>query len=303
MNPRDKITVLPACHHASIATHASFKEVFIVSIAEIIQRTKTPVTVESLTAQLYTIGLAQGQTVLVHSSMSRLGWVIGGAEAVIRALLTAVGETGTIMMPTHNYSNTDPSEWQHPPVPEDWWQLIRDHTPPYNPQTTPTEGMGAVPELFRTFPGAVRSSHPAFSMTALGPNAEYLTANHSLTADIGDESPVGKLYELDGYVLLLGVEHWNNTSLHLAEFRADYPDKRTVPSGAAMMVNGKREWVFYDAFETSADDFGEVGAAFDTAHHIQVHHIHDAPVRFFKQRLVVDFAIKWMEQHRTHSRS
>src|SRR5688572_14581990 len=101
-------------------------------------------------------------------AMSKLGWVVGGAESVVQGLLAAVGESGTIMMVTNSYNNTDPYEWQHPPVPEAWWQIIRDHTPAYNPLTTPTTGMGVVPELFRTWPGAVRSGHPAFSLAALG---------------------------------------------------------------------------------------------------------------------------------------
>ena len=204
-------------------------------------------------------------------------------------------------MVTNSSNNTDPYEWQHPPVPEEWWQTIRDHTPAYNPLTTPTRGMGVVPELFRTWPGAIRSGHPAFSNAALGPHAEYLMADHSLTEDIGDRSPVGKLYELDGHVLLLGVDHWNNTSLHLAEFRANYPGKRQVATGSAMLVDGRRQWVPYETLVGNPDDFGEIGDAFDAAHKITIHRINEAEVRFFRQRLVVDFAVKWMEQHRNLS--
>src|SRR5215212_7958596 len=116
--------------------------------AESIARTQFPLTTESLAAELRACGLQEGQTVLVHMAMSKLGWIVGGAEAVIWALIAAVGESGTLMLVTNNSSNTDPSEWQHPPVPEAWWQHIRDHTPAYNPLTTPTEGMGVVPELF-----------------------------------------------------------------------------------------------------------------------------------------------------------
>jgi len=231
-------------------------------------------------------------------AMSKLGWIVGGAEAVIRALLAAVGESGTIMMTTNSSNNTDPYEWQRPPVPEAWWQLIRDHTPAYNPLTTPTREMGVVPELFRTWPGAIRSDHPAFSLAALGPNAEYLVADHALQEDSGDRSPLGKLYELDGHVLLLGVEHWNNTSLHLAEFRADYPGKRNLSTGSAMLMDGRRQWVTYETLDTDPDDFGEIGAAFEKAHEIVVQQINGAEVRFFKQRLVVDFAVDWMENHR-----
>jgi aminoglycoside 3-N-acetyltransferase len=267
----------------------------------IIDRTAAPLTVISLTKQLLACGLAEGQTVLVHMAMSKLGWIIGGAEAIILALLAAVGESGTIMMTTNNSNNIDPYEWQNPPVPEEWWQTIRDHTPAYNPLTTPTQGMGVVPELFRTWPGAVRSAHPAFSLAALGPNADYLVADHALNEDAGDRSPLGKLYELDGHVLLLGVDHWNNTSLHLAEFRANYPGKRNLRTGSAMLVDGQRQWVTYETLETHSDDFGEIGAAFDAAHNITVQHINEAQVRFFKQRLVVDFAIAWMEQRRDFS--
>jgi len=264
----------------------------------LIARSAAPLTATSLTEQLRACGLAEGQIVLVHLAMSKLGWIIGGAEAVVLALLSAVGIGGTIMMVTNSSNNTDPYEWQHPPLPEKWWPMIRDHTPAYNPLTTPTRGMGVVPELFRTWPGAVRSAHPAFSLAALGPHAKYLMTDHALTEDAGDRSPLGKLYELDGYVLLLGVEHWSNTSLHLAEFRAKYPGKRNIATGSAMLVNGQRQWVAYETPKTTPDDFGEIGAAFDTAHDIAVQQINDAQMRFFRQRLVVDFAIEWMEQHR-----
>jgi aminoglycoside 3-N-acetyltransferase len=264
----------------------------------VIDHTTNPLTVTSLAEQLRACGLMEGQSVFVHMAMSKLGWVIGGAEAVILALLAAVGASGTIMMVTSSSNNTDPKDWQHPPVPEEWWQTVRDHTPAYNPLTTPTRGLGIVPELFRTWPGAVRSEHPAFSLAALGPQAEYLLADHDLSEDTGDRSPVGKLYELDGYVLLLGVDHENNTSLHLAEFRANFPGKRYLQTGSAMLVDGRRRWLSYESPDANSNDFNEIGAAFDKTHNITIQHINDAQVRFFRQRPLVDFAVAWMEQYR-----
>jgi aminoglycoside 3-N-acetyltransferase len=268
------------------------------SDANAIAQTDYPLTALSLAEQLHGCGMRPGQTVLVHMAMSRLGWVIGGAEAVIQALLAAVGPEGTLMMPTHSTNNTDPAEWQHPPIPESWWGLVRDHTPAFNPATTPTRLMGAVPELFRTWPGAVRSHHPVTSFAALGPNAGYLTDDHALEEDTGNRSPVGRLYELDGHVLLLGVTHWNNTSLHLAEARASYRGKRNIRSGSAIMVDGARRWVEYETLATYADDFGEIGQAFDSAHQLAVNQIVRAEARFFRQRALVDFAVAWMERHR-----
>ena len=252
----------------------------------------------ALAEQLRACGLAEGQTVLVHMAMSKLGWVIGGAEAVILGLLAAVGPSGTIMMVTYSNNNADPAGGQHPAVPEAWWQTIRDHTPGYNPLTTPSRGLGVVPELLRTWPEARRSAHPAFSLAAVGPQAEYLTAGHALEEDSGDRSPLGKLYELDGHVLLLGVDHRDNSSLHLAEFRADFPGKRSLRIGSAVLVDGRRQWVEYQTLVTDSDDFGELGEAFDRAHNIVVRQLNAAPVRFFRQRSLVDFAVAWMEQHR-----
>jgi aminoglycoside 3-N-acetyltransferase len=123
--------------------------------------------------------------------------------------------------------------------------------------------MGAVPEVLRTWPGVLRSDHPVTSFAAMGPNADYLTADHVLEDDTGDRSPVGRLYELDGDVLLLGVTHWNNTSLHLAEARAHYAGKRNLRSSSAMMVAGTRQWVEYETLSTYSDDFGAIGKAFE----------------------------------------
>jgi aminoglycoside 3-N-acetyltransferase len=265
---------------------------------EAIKSTQFPLTRKSLAENLRACGLAEGQTVLVHMAMSKLGWIPGKAQSVIQALLDVLGESGTLMMPTHSNENTDPAEWQNPPVPESWWQTIRDEMPAYDPVLTPSRGMGLVPELFRSWPNVIRSNHPVLSFAAHGPNAKFLTDDHCLEHDAGDRSPVGRLYELDGYVLLLGVEHWNNTSLHLAEFRANYRGKRNMKSGCAMFVDGKREWVWYETLEFHSDDFGIMGKAFDEAYKLSIPKIANAEVRFFKQRAVVDFAIDWMETNR-----
>ncbi len=273
------------------------------SEAGLITQTTAPLTVTTLTQQLRRCGLAEGQTVLVHLAMSKLGWVMGGPQTIIEALLAAVGPTGTLMMVTNSAANTDPSGWSNPPIPKEWWQTFRDNAPAYEPAKTPTRSMGVVPELFRTWPGVLRSGHPAFSLAAFGRNAAYLTADHSLDKEYGPDSPVGKLYELDGHVLLLGVGHANNTSLHHAEFLADFPGKTQASTGSAMLVDGKRQWVNYATQDADSDDFEQLGAAFDAAHKVTVNTIANADVRFFKQRAAVDFGVTWLEANRDFSDS
>jgi aminoglycoside 3-N-acetyltransferase len=268
------------------------------SEADTIDPNFLPLTIDSLAEQFSACGLAAGQTVLVHTRMSALGWIVGGAVSVIHALLRVLTPTGTLMMPTFAAENTDPAKWNNPPVPEHWWEIIRQNMPAYDPLTTPTYGMGAVAELFRTFPGVHRSASPDVSFAALGPNAQYLTANHnSLGLLYGADSPIGKLYELDGYVFLLGVNHSNNTSLHAAEYRTNLPKKYTR-EGTTMLVNGVRQWVWYDMENIDDSDFAELGAAYEAAHNIAPCRVGRGEAHFMKQRPLIDFAVGWLEKNR-----
>ncbi|MCL4248749.1 MAG: AAC(3) family N-acetyltransferase [Anaerolineae bacterium] len=257
-----------------------------------------PLTVDSLAEQFAACGLAAGHTVLVHTRMSALGWVTGGPVAVIQALLRVLTPTGTLMMPAFSPDTTDPANWRNPPVPEHWWPVIREHMPAYDPRTTPTRGVGQVAELFRTWPGVMRSAHPEASFAAIGPNAAYLLANHtSLEPLFADDSPVGKLYALDGYVFLLGPTHLNNTSLHLAEYRANIP-KRYFRESVAMFVDGVRQRISYDLRDLNDADFAALGDEYEAAHGIPRGRVGQAEVRFMKQRPLVDYAVTWLEQHR-----
>ena len=258
-----------------------------------------PLTVDSLTEQLAACGLTAGQTVLVHMAMSKLGWVIGGAQAVILAFLRVLGPAGTLMMPTMTTDNTDPSQWNEPPIPpESWWPVIYAHMPAYDPACSPTREMGRVAELFRTWPGVLRSRHPVTSFAALGPQAAYLTERHTLEDEFGVESPLGRLYQRNGYVLLLGVGHGNNSSLHVAEARANWPGKQPTREGSAVMLDGQREWVWYTRQSLDATDFEHIGQAYEALTAITPCTVGQAEARFLQQRPLVDFAVGWMEQHR-----
>lgn len=244
------------------------------------------------------IGVKSGQNMMVHTSLSSIGFVCGGAQIVIEALIEAVGEEGTIMMPTQTWKNLDPSTGVHWEEPEEWWQTIRDNWPAYDKNITPTNTMGAVAEMFRQWPGALRSDHPARSVAAFGKHANYLTKEHDLSNIFGEESPVGKLYELDGYVLLIGVDYDKNTSIHLADVRANYPSKHNVNESSAILVDGKRVWKTYETLFVDGEDFVEIGEAFEKEYPVKKVTLGNATLRFMKQRDLVDFAVKWIEENR-----
>lgn len=264
------------------------------------------VTKTSLLALLHALGNSPGQTLLVHTSLSRLGFVCGGAQTVIEALLAALGPQGTLMMPTHTSENSEPSRWCNPPVPEPWWPTIRDQTLAFDPQRTPSRGMGVVAELFRTWPGAQRSAHPQVSFAALGPKAKALLDDHALTQGLGERSPIGRLYALDGSVLLLGATHSSNTSLHLSEHRAHQAGAitlNTLTEGAACAdERGQRQWCTFETLDVDADDFEQLGAAWEAdpvaAPHVHRQRFGHGEVALLRQRPLVDFGVAWLSAHR-----
>jgi aminoglycoside 3-N-acetyltransferase len=264
-----------------------------------INSTERPATAHSLKQELRTLGVTEGLTVLVHSSLSRIGWVAGGARTVVDALFEAIGEPGTLVMPTHSGDLSDPALWSNPPVPRAWWQTIRDETPAFDVQLTPTRLMGAIVECFRHYPGVRRSGHPQVSFAACGPNADVVTTGHSLEHPLGEGSPLARLYELDAWILLLGIGHENNTALHLAEYRSDFQGKKWTQQGAPVTIDGERRWVSFEDLEGDDSDFAEIGTAFAASGAEREGRAGGGPARLMRMQDLVDFGAAWMNENRT----
>lgn len=264
--------------------------------AEAVAAGARPRTRASLAQDLRALGLHGGSVVLVHSSLSSLGWVCGGGVAVVQALTDVLGPDGTLVVPTHTAGNSDPSVWTRPPVPREWWPEIRAHMPAYDARLTPSAGVGVVPEIVRNWPGAARSGHPQTSFAAVGPRAGIVTRDHRLGSALGEHSPLARLYQLDAQVLLLGAGHASNTSMHLAEYRRRMP--RRGRSGAAVEGPGGRGWATCDDVDLDDSDFAAIGAALDTAGLVGLGRVGSAECRLMRQRATVDFALEWMERER-----
>lgn len=199
-------------------------------------------------------GVERGDSILVHSSLSSLGWVEGGAEAVVESLVGAVGEGGTVLFPTL----TGRPEDSPANPPEFDAKLSRCWT-------------GAIPEVSRLRPDAIRSLHPTHSVAAIGRLAEWFTSGHELArTPCGFGSPYDKLAAIGGKIVLVGVTQSSNTSFHMAEEIAgvpyvllDQPVDVTMTDAAGRSVDMPQTRLHlwgperdYDALETQMIELG-----------------------------------------------
>lgn len=258
-----------------------------------------PRTRTSLAAELRAGGVGPGMHLLVHTRLSALGWTAGGPVAVIQALQDALTSEGTLLMPAFSGDLSDPAHWSRPPVPEDWWATIRRETPPFDPLITPTRSLGRIPELFRSWPGVRRSNHPQSSFSAWGREAFALTADHVLAEGLGPESPLGRLYRLDGWTLFLGTEFRTCTALHLSEHLAGRcPIQR---QGAPIMTASGPRWVEWEALAYDDAEFPTIGSAYlEGAAEADVRRfkVGSADCLLLRLQPLIDFGTEWMRHRR-----
>jgi aminoglycoside N3'-acetyltransferase len=195
------------------------------------------VTVVSLARDLRALGLTSGSAVLVHSSLRAVGRVEGGADGFVAAVLAVVGPGGTMVAPTFTY-----------------------RSPRFDPATTPGR-TGAVSEALRARDGAVRSRHPFYSVAALGPLAAELCRGHELLPGTALGSPLDRLAEHGGLVVLVGVGHEASTTIHVGEFHAavsylDIPFDPTWTCTAEIVTPEGPVLVSYDRFAGCSRAFG-----------------------------------------------
>lgn len=217
-------------------------------------------TIADLIRDLRTLGVPEGGVLMVHSSLSSLGCVLGGAPAVVRALLTVLGPRGTLVMPAFSPEVSDPAGWADRSFADADLERARAHVPAFDPDTTPTT-MGFIPETFRRWPGTIRGPHPQVSVCALGPQAEEVVSPHALEWGQGANSPFERLTSMDAGVLLLGVGFNRATLLHYAESRV--PHRRTKTRHIPFGEGDARRWVDAPCVGNDLNThFPSVGAAY-----------------------------------------
>jgi aminoglycoside 3-N-acetyltransferase len=179
---------------------------------------------------LVSLGVRPGGVLLVHTALSRVG---SDPRALIEALLAAVGPAGTLVMPS----------------------MADDDDVPFDRATMPCRALGVVADTFWRMPGVLRSDNP-HAFAAIGPHASAITRPHPVDIPHGVDSPPGRVFQLDGSVLLLGVGHDCNTTLHVAEAIAGVRYRQ--PKYATVLENGKPKRYDYGETDHCCERFAQL---------------------------------------------
>ena len=239
------------------------------------------ITVDDIFIGLRELGLRAGDSALAHSSLSSLGRVEGGADAVIDGIIRAISPGGNVLFPTLTGSEA----------------LSPENPPTFDVLSTPC-WTGIIPETARKRPGFVRSAHPTHSVCAFGPKAEWFIEGHEFSpTPCGIGSPYDRLVQVGGYILFVGVTHSSNTTMHYIEEIAGSPwhIQPEIALSTIRHANGRMSQVPVRLHKYGTPrDFARLEPEF-LANGIQVNgEIGESTVRLIKAREMVDTVLARM---------
>jgi aminoglycoside N3'-acetyltransferase len=244
------------------------------NFAGMIAMQRPTISIDELTRQLHDLGVEPGGVLLVHCAFSHVRPIENGPLGLITALQTAVGPNGTLVMPS----------------------LSDDTDQPFDPHRTPCLGMGIVAHTFWQLPN-VRRSHSPHAFAARGPQAVRIIAAPPLTLLHGLDSPVGQVYELDGQVLLLGVGHDANMTIHLAEYLAGvrYRRQKTL----AVLQHGQPTQIAFEEIDHCCQKFQLVDEWLEASQSQRRGQIGHAEARLLRSRDLVAVATEQLQHNET----
>jgi aminoglycoside 3-N-acetyltransferase len=258
--------------------------------------TPLPLTPNQIHADFCKIGVAAGQTIMLHASVKAVGPVMGGPNTILQALLDHLTPEGTLLM----YAGWEDIPDYLAELPSEAQAVYRAEFPPFDPVTArAVRGYGILVECLRTWPDVQRSLNPEVSMVAVGGRAIWLTRDHPLNYGYGAGSPFAKLVEVQGKVLLIGSPLDNITLLHYAENRARLRQKRVIHYSCPILRDGIKVWVEIEDFNTSephADyTFETIARDYLNAGNGTVGRIGQAESYLFDAANLANFAVAWLE--------
>ncbi len=222
---------------------------------------------------------------MVHASLRSVGPVEDRAAGVVSALLTVLGTEGTLLVYVDFEPTTD--------------------VPYFDPQKSPAStDHGVLAEVIRTWPGAVRSLNPGASMVTIGNHAQWFCQDHPLNFGYGANTPLSKLVDVGGKVLLLGSDFNNVTLLHYAEHCAKLPNKRIIRRLDKVLSEGRVIDLEVEEFDTSKlvvsampdDYFAQITQQFINEGHAQTGKVGYASSVLLPAQEFVFYAVNKMER-------
>jgi aminoglycoside 3-N-acetyltransferase len=231
--------------------------------------TMQALTQPQIVASLQALGIEAGQILFLHSALSSLGLVAGGAATVVAALQEVLGPEGTLVAPAFTFAHGRAAE------------------PIFDPRHDPSE-MGSISETIRTYPGARRSCHLLHSVAAVGARAETITAVHGPSAWAAD-GPFWQLYEQDATIMLLGVPYLRCTWFHVIEQLVQVRYREWVEKVAWVRddqgeVQPLPTLMYRSKADFAGNDFNKLGARLEEAGRVRVGAVGNAMARVFAVR-------------------
>ena len=229
---------------------------------------------DELLRQLAALGIARGGVLLVHAAFSTIAPVEQGPRGLIEALLALMGDQGTLVMPS----------------------MADDDDAPFDRRTMPCRAVGVLADSFWRIPGVLRSDSP-HAFAAMGPHAERITRPHPVDVPHGLDSPPGRVYELDGQVLLLGVGHDADTTIHVAENIAGVRYRQ--PKHATVMVDGRPKRYEYGETDHCCENFRLLDDWLEAEGRQRRGRVGQAPARLARSRDIVAAALERLRGNET----
>lgn len=240
---------------------------------------------------------------MLHLSIKQIGWLVGGPDIMIQALLEILGVEGTLMM----YAGWEDSPYGLSDWETDKKEKYLQECPAFDPDISrAVVGWGVLVERLRCWPGSYRSQHPDASFVALGKQAQYLTQGHALHYGYGLQSPLHKLVNLGGRVLNIGAPLNTTTLLHYSEDQAGLPNKKVVRYQMPVLIGDRQvQWIPVEEFDTSSgivqgypgDYFTDLMQNYISTYSLTKQYIGKAPSYLFSAPHLHIFAKHWMEKH------
>jgi aminoglycoside 3-N-acetyltransferase len=250
-------------------------------------------TQRQLAEDLKEIGLPSGSLVLAHVALETIGPIDGGPETLVAAFRETLGPAGTLLVPTFGPDPEERPVQQSLSGGEMPYDDTHDGTPPRCSAFALSSSYGIdgfADTVSRQF-GAFRSSHTTFSFTALGAEAEALTSHVPFHYPLGSEGPLARLHARNGWILLIGLGHSANLSLHLAEIWANVPYvHRSVP----MLTGSGEETAMLGNPECSAG-FVKIEPLLRQSRILRRGYIGNAESQLMRQQQTVSMAVAMLQ--------